>query len=192
MQHTLLELSHDPAGTHTRYSGRAMEGIMPLERFEGPVRLQPSGLSVTLQPSSKVTLSEQAAGDVARPAGRAIPEAVELYFDREERVVGIRAVPRGTPHSFAARKQRHGATVVFTALSFFTHYAIDLGGVSRRFPASMKGDILCLNLNGESEVITGPRTMQRAARAPAANEGDQAGGRAGDDQSDKPARAAVG
>jgi len=163
---------------------------MPLERYEGPLRLTRPGSSVTLQPSSKVTLSEQAAGDMARPLGMTLPEAVELYFDRDERIVGIRAVPRGTPHSFAARKQKHGATVVFTALSFFTHYGIDLGSVSRRFPAYMKDDILCLDLNGTSEVITGPRTLQRTQHTQATTDGDQSELDA--QPSHKPAQAAVG
>lgn len=146
---------------------------MPLERYEGPVRLTRPGSSVTLQPSGKVTLSEQAAGDIARSAGIATLEAVELYFDRDERIVGMRAVPRGTSHSYAARKQKHGATFVFTAQSFLTHYNIDLGGASRRLPAYMKGDILCVNLKGESEVITGPRGGQRTKQPLATGDADQ-------------------
>lgn len=161
---------------------------MPLERYEGPLRARRPDSSATLQPSGKVSLSEQAAGNMGRSAGVAIPEAIELYFDRERQVVGMRAVPRGTAHSYAARKQKHGATVVFAAQSFFNHYEIDLGGVSRRFPAYMEEDILCVDLNGTSEVITGPRTLQRTQHLPATTDGDQP-----DTQpSHKPAQATVG
>ncbi len=153
---------------------------MPFERYEGPLRPTRPGLSTTLQPSGKVTLSEQAAGDMGQATDMAMPEAIELYFDREQQIVGLRAVPRGTPHSYTARKQKHGATVVFSALSFFNHYGIDLGGVSRRFPAYMEGDILCVDLKGRPEIITGPRTLERTKHTPTTSEGDQSGEQATD------------
>jgi hypothetical protein len=141
---------------------------MPLERYEGPPRLRRAQSSATLQESGKITLTEQAAKDLGQPVGLTVPEAVELYFDRERRIIGMRAVPRGTPHSYAARKQTYGTTVVLTALSFFHHYGIDLGGTSRRFTAYMDNDLLCVDLNAESEVVVGPRTLRRNQRSAAA------------------------
>lgn len=142
---------------------------MPFEPYEGgrPRRRRPP--AATIQPESgRVTLSDAAAKDLqeaARLSTAAVPptlEAVKLFFDRDRHIIGMQAVPQGTPLSSRVRSQRTGTTVVFAAKGFLDHFGINIGNSSRRFPTFIEKGLLCIDLTQESEVITGSRARQPA------------------------------
>lgn len=83
------------------------------------------------------------------------PHAVELLFDRKKRIVGLRAVPPNIAHACFVRSSGRSANSphLVSAMAFLAHYEID-ATESRRWPAWVENDILCVNLEDESELAT--------------------------------------
>lgn len=80
------------------------------------------------------------------------PDRVELLFDRDHRLMGIRpAVDGDKRSSFKASPATSGGAKV-AHRSFVTHYGIQTAP-ARRWPAYIEGGVLCVNLNGESALI---------------------------------------
>ena len=82
------------------------------------------------------------------------PHAVELLFDRKKRIIGVRAVEPRLPHACFVRRSGRSANgpYLVSAMAFLGHYEIDTAE-SRRFPAWVENDILCVNLEDEFEVV---------------------------------------
>jgi len=78
------------------------------------------------------------------------PRTVELLFDRDNRIMGIRpviAVPAGEGTMFQLDVLRDGGGARIATREFAAHYNIPTG---RRWPAYLDGGVLCVDLNGES------------------------------------------
>jgi hypothetical protein len=85
------------------------------------------------------------------------PEAVELLYDREREIIGFRKTSLENPRAFPLRPQGKNAVSFMVAGQAFTkHYEIDTT-TARRYPVKLEGDILTLDLQGESADVTGPR-----------------------------------
>jgi hypothetical protein len=83
------------------------------------------------------------------------PDAVQLLWSAATRLIGMRAVAPGAPHSYGVR-EKEGVYLV-AGKAFLQRY--DIGFAPRRLPARLEGDMLVagpLDITAES-VDTGGR-----------------------------------
>lgn len=111
---------------------------------------------VTAQPL--VTIQKRGTMSFNRAAFEALggPEAVELLFDRQERVVGFRPVGADVPHAYRPRKQGHTYNYLVAGQAFTQHYGIETD-TARRYPAAMLDGVLVVDLKQPGTDATGPR-----------------------------------
>lgn len=82
------------------------------------------------------------------------PEAVELLFDRTERIMGMRPIDPSTPHAYPVRKQPNSASYLVAGNAFTQFYNIPIG-TTRRFDAAVIDGVLAVDLKTEGhEIIT--------------------------------------
>lgn len=118
------------------------------EVFDRRTRPVPSQATITLQKRGTFSLN--------RAAFRALgePEAVELLYDRAERLVGLRNATVDNPFAYPVRKQQNAASYLIAGKAFAQHYGISVG-VTRRWPAQMVEGILAIDLKEPGqEVVT--------------------------------------
>lgn len=90
------------------------------------------------------------------------PEAVEILYDRDTERVAFLPVSAERPRAFPVRAQgKNAATRMVSGQAFANHYGLDTS-VARRYAVTMEGDMLVLDLRGESTDATGPRTKHDA------------------------------
>jgi hypothetical protein len=127
-------------------------------------RRHPMGFEVfqkSSAPVSKVptvTLQKRGLLSMNRAAHHLIGDAefVELLWDADERVIGIRPAAPENPNAYPARPQSAtaGKGPILIAGSIFTrHYDIDTTE-SRRWVVEALDGILCVDLNKEFQVAT--------------------------------------
>lgn len=86
------------------------------------------------------------------------PEAVELFFDREQQLVGFKPTSLTSPRAFPVRPQgKNAGTLMIAGQSFTRHFGIDTSK-ARRYPVEMRDGVLVLDLRGESVEVTGARS----------------------------------
>jgi hypothetical protein len=73
------------------------------------------------------------------------PEAVELLFDRTEQLIGLRGMSAQVPHAYPLRTQAASSSVLVSGRAFARHYGISTDA-ARRYPASMMGDVLVVDV----------------------------------------------
>ena len=119
---------------------------MPMELFDR--RLAPLNKAplVTIQRRGNFSFTHAAHELLGKP------DAIELLYDREEHLIGIRpADPRSTT-AFALRPavaDRPASPLVTTAASFTAFYDIDTS-VSRRWTPELRDGLLLIDLKGPS------------------------------------------
>jgi len=112
---------------------------------------------VTIGPSG-LHLNKAAVDLLDRPA------AVELLYDRERRIVGVRATAdREDLSAFKLSITRDGGGAKVAAHSFTNHYGVDTTH-ARRWPAYLDGGVLCVDLNGDGTPVTSNRSSTKAIR----------------------------
>jgi hypothetical protein len=127
---------------------------MPFEVFKkssAPVSTVPS---VTIQKRGLMSLNRAA----YRLLGE--PEAVELLWDRERRVIGIRSAALRSPDAYPARPQsaRPDRGPILVAGSMFTRYiGLDTTEAKRWVP-ELEQDILCIDLKVEGQPVSSNRS----------------------------------
>jgi hypothetical protein len=131
---------------------------VPFERYDrrsAPIRTSPS---VAIQRRGPMSLNLAAYEILGKP------EAVELLFDRERQLIGLRNVSPQEPYAFPVRPQgrkgRRPSNYVISTQAFTKHYGIDTS-VARRFPVEMHDDILAVELSRGVEA-PGPRARNKA------------------------------
>ena len=91
------------------------------------------------------------------------PEAVELLYSKQNRVIGVRQVSPKEPYAFPLRGQgRRGqepSNYLLAVQAFTRHYGIDTS-VAMRYPVEMQEDILTIPLD-RGTVATGPRAKTK-------------------------------
>jgi len=115
---------------------------------------------VTIQREGRVMTINRAAYEMLGS-----PEAVELLYSRENRVIGLRKVSKKEPYAFPLRPQgRKGnepSNYLVAVQAFTKHYGIDTS-VAMRYPAEIQeDDILTIPLE-RGTVATGPRLKDNA------------------------------
>ena len=89
------------------------------------------------------------------------PSAAELLFDRGARMMGFRAAAVTVPHAYRLRGQKASSSVLISGKSYLRHFGIT-ADETRRYPASMIGDVLAVDLK-EAGATTGQHTEEAAA-----------------------------
>jgi hypothetical protein len=92
------------------------------------------------------------------------PEAVELLYDPDEKLIGFRPAEMTSPRAFPVRPQGKNATTFLIAgKSFSNYYKLDTRH-ARRYAVGMQDGILVLDLNSDSVDVTGPRAASAASK----------------------------
>ena len=89
------------------------------------------------------------------------PKAVMLLYNRAQRIIGFRASDPGDPRSYPVRQQgTNGSTFLVAGAAFTSHYDIKTQE-ARRYQATLKGDMLTIDLNDDAPIVSGPRSKDR-------------------------------
>lgn len=140
---------HHPAAT-----AGAVPETRPLtarmEVFQRRNRRAPNQPTATITTRGCITLTQ------AAHTAMGSPDAVELLYDRAERIIGLRPAPQPLPHAFLVRPQRRTDKVAISAREFLRHYGVDHSTALRR-PAWMDDGVLCVDLKNPGQVVTSNR-----------------------------------
>ncbi len=151
-EHVRVRLGLDP---------RALDAAVAVEGERRLARLDPERAAREAPPPQ---LEREALGE---------PEAVELLFDRRERIVGFRPVGGDVPHAYRPRKQGHTYNYLVAGPAFTQHYGIDTT-VTRRWRPFVEDGMLCIDLTQTGTVIEGNRAKSRTPSTPDAGTDPQA------------------
>lgn len=115
-------------------------------------------------PEPMVTIQKDALISFNRAAYEALgePEAVELLYDRTDKIIGMRPTNKHSKHAYTVRKQGSSSSYLVSGRAFISHYRIDLGNTSRRYEAQMFGNVLGIDLNRESIEVHGRGATARS------------------------------
>jgi len=130
-----------------------------------------------------VTIQTRGNMSINQPAWRALgsPEAVELLWNRAQRLVGMRAADPAVPHAYKLRASDHASTHILSFIAFATPYGIEVNTPrSRRYVGEMKGQTLVVSMNQtpieiESPLHGKPRRRRGPSSGRSAAPGSQGG-----------------
>lgn len=121
------------------------------EKSSAPVGTVPS---VTIQKRGLISLNRAAFNLIGAPG------AVELLWDEERRVIGLRPAPIDKPNAYPARPQssKTDRGPVLFAGSLFTRFiSLDTSDAHRWAP-TVEDEILCIDLNTPGQTVRSNRT----------------------------------
>jgi hypothetical protein len=104
-----------------------------------------------------ITIQKRGALSLNNAAFEAIgsPSFVELLYDREERLIGMRSSDEGTSHAYAVRGTGiNQATRVVSGKAFLAYYDIPRD-VARRWNAEERDGILIIDLKQPGTEVSG-------------------------------------
>ena len=129
-------------------------GFIVYEKGSSPAPTVPSA---TIQKRGLISLN-RAAMDMLRGDSGVDPEGVELLWDPERRVIGIRSVRLDAPNAYPLRAQANKVKGPFLiAGTMFTRF-IELDTTeARRWTPSIEDGILCIDLNSPSAKVASRR-----------------------------------
>jgi hypothetical protein len=130
---------------------------MPFEVFQEQ-RSRAKEPSVTVQKRGTIAMNRAAADLIGRPA------AVELLYDAELAVIGLRAVDASAAHAYTVRptgtrkqvSEGHPGGFVVSGVAFLKHHRIDIRQATR-YHVYVDGDVLCLDLRQTGTPVTSNR-----------------------------------
>lgn len=122
---------------------------------------------VTIQAKGLLSLNRAAYEAVGQPG------FVELLYDAQERLVGLRPAEPSSPRAYPVRSQSNGATYLVAGTAFTRHYGLDTA-IARRYGASMMGPVLVVDLKQEPAIVTGPRAKPTTDSGRAHDDGPEA------------------
>ncbi|WP_219419672.1 hypothetical protein [Pseudonocardia nigra] len=120
-----------------------------------------------LTPLSKapiVTIQKRGVMSLNRAAHALIGDAetVELLYDRDERIVGIRPVADDVPHGYPVRPQsatKSTGPLLIAGTAFVQYYGIDTT-TSRRWTPTLRDGVLCIDMKEPGTPIVGNRARR--------------------------------
>lgn len=127
------------------------------EVFENAQSRRHDALTLTITARRFFTLSS------AAYAALGTPVAVELLYDRDEQVIGLRPAEQDTPHAYAVRYTTGRGDFSVSGSAFMTHYDIPATGGACRRPAIMIDGVLCVDLKEPGIAVTSNRAKQLGA-----------------------------
>lgn len=102
---------------------------------------------VTLQAAGTFSVNEASYEELGRPS------QVELLYDEDEQLVGLRPADEQSPHSYPIKPQPNGRTFQTGGKAFCNYFGIPIGQ-ARRFSAQMEDGVLTIDLK-ENPVVVG-------------------------------------
>jgi hypothetical protein len=138
---------------------------MVFKLFERDTAPAPTSPSMTIQKGGLISLNAAAADLLSNPA------AVQLYYDGDFNIIGIKAVKPGAAHSFKTRRQptskksssRHRGTMLFSGQLFTKRIGLDTSQARRYTPRmDPSGDMLTVDLKQGGHPVSSNR--HRAAQ----------------------------
>lgn len=119
---------------------------------------------VSLKGDPQITIRRHGMIALNRPAFAAMgsPTAVELLYDRRDRIVGLRPVEPRADNAYQVRRASpsDSGPWVISAMAFIRFYDIDTSR-TRRWPAFVRGDVLCADLSTEGTPVSSNRAHRR-------------------------------
>lgn len=109
--------------------------------------------SLTIQKRGLISMSRSAYALLGEPP------AVELLYDRERKVVGLRACEERVAHAYEVRIQnpeKETGQALVAGTAFTTYYGIDTS-ISRRYEPWMEEGILCVDVGAGGVEVVGNR-----------------------------------
>ena len=104
---------------------------------------------LSLQAQPFVTVQRRGSMSLNQSALQALgqPEAVELLYDRSASIIGLHGVDPRAETAYQVRQASRSASGpwVISAMAFTKFYGIDTSA-TRRWPAYLEGDVLCVDL----------------------------------------------
>ena len=124
---------------------------------------------VTTQPM--VTIQKRGTISLNRPALEALgePAAVELLYDRDERLMGLRPVDPVASHAYRPRKQGRTSNIIVSGQAFTQYFNVETSA-ARRYPAAMLDGVLVVDLKQPGTDATGVRARGADGRPRPAGE----------------------
>ena len=127
---------------------------MAFETFKRQ-RLTPSGEPL-------ITIQKKGIFSLNRAAYDALgtPDAVELLYDRESRLIGMRKVSKSVAHAYTVRAfGKSGMSWLVTGTAFLNYYDLPVHDPIRR-RARVEKDMLIIDLNDPGVVATPNRSRK--------------------------------
>ncbi len=129
---------------------------MPFEVFNKRAATSSKVPMVTIQKDGEFSMNK-AAHDAF-----GAPDAVEILYDREEKLIAFRPAPVDGALSFPVKPQGNNSTGrQIAGKAFAKYYELDVT-VARRYTARVKDGMLIVDLKEESAVVTGPRAAMKS------------------------------
>ena len=87
------------------------------------------------------------------------PKAVELLYDKENKLIGFRPTSLGAPRAYPVRQSGNTGTYLVAGMAFSQYYGIPTDE-ARRYSPKLQDGMLVIDLKGDYEVATGPRLKE--------------------------------
>lgn len=129
---------------------------MPFEVFDKRMTPLAKAPSVTIQRKGIISINRAAYALLGSP------KAVELLYDKDRRIVGLRASDDSIPHAYEVRPQssaKETGPLIVAGTAFTNFYGIDTT-TSKRWTPYMEDDVLCIDLSSKGVAIVGNRTAK--------------------------------
>src|ERR1700730_4080290 len=129
---------------------------MAFELFEKRRIAMSNAPAVTIQKRGNFSLNARAHAELGEP------EAVELLYDPDERLIGIKASVPERHNAYTIRPSNTGSTTYMVAgIAFATYYGLDTT-VAKRWTAEMRDGMLIIDLKEPGTVVTSNRSRAKA------------------------------
>lgn len=131
-------------------------GFIVYEKGSAPVATVPT---LTIQKRGLLSINRAAYELMGQP------DAVELLWDADRRVIGLRGAPVDGPNSYPVRAQSANSTKgpLLIAGSLFTRFiGLDTSEATRWVP-EMEGDVLCVDLNKPHQRAASNRSKRKTS-----------------------------
>jgi hypothetical protein len=142
--------------------------LVAFEVFEKGSAPRSSVPTVTIQKRGLMSLNQPAFAMIGEPEG------VELLWDPERRVIGIRPAPLTSPNAYPARPQSPSSAkrgpILIAGNLFTRHIGLDTSEARRWVPV-MENGILCIDLNTPGQRARSNRSKQDDPSAVRADDG---------------------
>lgn len=133
-------------------------GFEVYEKGSAPIATVPS---VTVQKRGLISVN-RAAHALMRE-----PEAVELLWDKERQIVGLRPVPIDAPNAYPVRAQTANSSrgPLLIAGNLFTKFIGLPTEVAHRWTPRMEGEVLCIDVGTPGARVNSNRKPRETADA---------------------------
>lgn len=113
---------------------------MPFEVYSKSSAAAQGAAIISIQQRGVISLNRAAFAALGEPG------AVELLYDRERRLMGLRSSNLKAQNAQRVRTNSKGSTYLVSAASFMSHYDIPMTE-AHRWIAQMEGDVVFIDLN---------------------------------------------